>query len=71
MDTTLTKLDIDNVLGAKLKYKNRFIWIVIIGIILIIILFVFLILTGYIKLGDPIKGVNISSPSTYSADNNQ
>ncbi len=69
MDTTLTKLDIDNVLGAKLKYKNRTVWIVIIAIILIIILFVFLILTGYIKISDPIKGVSISTPSTYSADN--
>jgi hypothetical protein len=71
MDTTLTKLDIDNVLGAKLKYKNRFIWIIIIGIILIIILFVFLILTGYIKFGDPIKGVSVASPSTYTGGNSQ
>jgi hypothetical protein len=61
IDTTLTKKDIDDFLGARLKYKNRTIWIVIIGIFIVILLFVFLIVTGYIKLSDPVKGVNITN----------
>lgn len=52
----ISRFEIDNVLGARLKYQNRFIWIIIVFIIILIVFVAFLISAGYIKINDPVNG---------------
>jgi len=51
----ISKFEIDKILGVKLKYQNRLIWIIIVFIIIFIVFIVFLITTGYIKINDPVN----------------
>ena len=49
----LTKDDLNLVLGRSIKPKTRLIFIILILIIIFASLITFLILTGYIKFGNP------------------
>lgn len=52
---TVTKEEIYNSLGRPLSYKTRGIFIILLVLIIIALIVLFLLLTGYIKFGDPLE----------------